>query len=55
MPLGFIGELEEYMIEVEGGFDERDVAIEILGKQLTDVVPVELKKEDTKSWYQFWK
>ena len=55
MPLGFIGELEEYMIGVEGGFDERDMAIEALVEQLQNPVPVEPKKEDTKSWYQFWK
>jgi hypothetical protein len=55
MPLGFIGELEEYMIGVEGGFDERDMAIEALAEQLLNPVQIEPKKEDTKSWYQFWK
>ena len=54
IPLSFIGELEEYMIGAEAGFDERDLAIEVLGKQLTEPVKVEPEKEVKKKWYQIW-
>jgi hypothetical protein len=41
------------MIEIEAGFDERELAIDILNKQITEPIP-ELKIEK-ESWWKFWK